>query len=64
MAEEAMLRLPKPLRGDRETRPDSRALAQDFLIKAGHTADDLSRMDPLLKEAEDNVQKRESPWRR
>jgi hypothetical protein len=63
MAADAMLSRPRPSRGERETRPDARTLAQDYLIKAGHTADDLSRMEPLLKEAEDNVQKRESPWR-
>jgi hypothetical protein len=66
VAADAMLNRPNPRRnrGGRDAEPDARTLAQDFLVRAGHTADDLERVQPLVREAEDNVQKRESPWRR
>jgi hypothetical protein len=43
----------------RESRPDPRTLAQDFLTKAGHSADDLERVSSLLKEAEENAERRD-----
>jgi predicted Zn-dependent protease len=63
LAETAML----ARRGSRDTgrgearpqRADPRALARNFLVKAGHSADDLVRVEPLLKDAEENAEKRE-----
>jgi len=45
-------------RGSREGRPDPRTLAQNFLTKAGHNADDLERVSALIKEAEENSERR------
>jgi hypothetical protein len=58
-AEEALYdrRNPTTRRG-RDSRPDSHSLAQTFLAKAGHSADDLKRIETLLKEAEENGEKR------
>jgi Peptidase family M48 len=60
-AEEALAdrRGPRTGRGPRDQRPDPKALAQNFYVKAGHTADDFGRMEALLREAEDNAEKRE-----
>jgi hypothetical protein len=46
-------------RPGREPRPDPKALAQNFFVNAGHSADDFGRMDHLLREAEENAEKRE-----
>jgi Peptidase family M48 len=60
-AEEALAdrRAQRGGRPARESRPDPKALAQDFFVKAGHSADDFGRMDALLREAEENGEKRE-----
>ena len=62
LAEEAKFDRRAP-RGDtraRDPRPDPRTLAENFLIRAGYKADDYTRMDGLLKEAEDNADRRAS----
>jgi hypothetical protein len=46
-------------RGAREPRVDPRTLALSFYTKAGHKAEDFARMDSIIKEAEDNGDKRE-----
>jgi hypothetical protein len=60
MAEEAKFnrRNNSGSRGPREAKPDAKALAQNFLSKAGQKSEDLDRMQPLLKEAEENAEKR------
>ena len=57
LAEEAKYsrRSPRP----REPKPDPRTLAQTFYTRSGHTADDFSRVRALVKEAEDNADRRE-----
>lgn len=52
-------RRPRPAGRDREPRPNPKALAQNFLVKAGYTSDDLDRIEPLLKDSEDNADKRD-----
>jgi hypothetical protein len=52
-------RNPRAPRAPREARPDPNVLARNFLTKAGHEADELKRMEPLLKEAEENGEKRD-----
>ncbi len=61
VAEEAMAdrRGARPARSGRDSRPDPKALAQDFYVKAGHNADGYARMASLIREAEDNAEKRE-----
>jgi len=61
LAEQAMYdrRGSRPTRGPREPRPDPRNLAQGFLTKAGHSADDLDRVASLIKDAEENGEKRD-----
>lgn len=61
LAEQAMYdrRGSRTARGARESRPDPRTMAQNFLVKAGHTADDLERVSSLLKEAEENAERRD-----
>ncbi|HJZ90492.1 MAG TPA: M48 family metalloprotease [Gemmataceae bacterium] len=63
LAESAMLaRRATRETGRGESRPqraDPRVLARNFLVKAGHSTDDLTRVEPLLKDAEENAEKRE-----
>jgi hypothetical protein len=50
-------------RGDnraRDPRPDPRTLAESFFVKAGYKADDYARMDQILREADDNADRRAS----
>jgi len=47
-------------RTGREGRPDSRALAESFFVNAGHRAEDFARTDSLIREAEDNADRRAS----
>jgi hypothetical protein len=42
----------------REPRPDPRTLALNFYTRSGHNADDFARVESLMKEAEDNADKR------
>jgi hypothetical protein len=62
MAEEAKFdrRAPRAETRARDPRPEPRTLAENFLIKAGYTADDYARMNALLREAEDNADRRAS----
>jgi predicted Zn-dependent protease len=62
MAEEAKFDRRSP-RGDtraRDPRPDPRTLAENFLVKAGYKADDYARMEQILREADDNADRRAS----
>ncbi|HKB01816.1 MAG TPA: M48 family metalloprotease [Gemmataceae bacterium] len=60
-AEEAMFdrRGTRPGRNAREPGPDPKTLAHNFFVKAGHSADDFDRAAGLIKEAEENAEKRE-----
>lgn len=62
LAEEAKFdrRQPRGGRADREPRRDPRAMAETFLVNAGFQAGDLARMDQLIREAEDNADRRAS----
>ena len=62
LAEEAKFdrRAPRPDSRARDSKPDPRTLAENFFVKAGYKADDYGRMDPLLREAEDNTDRRAS----
>jgi hypothetical protein len=61
VAEEAMFdrRSPRTNRGAREPGPDPRTLAHNFYVKAGHPADGFDHVSGLIKEAEENADKRE-----
>lgn len=61
VAEEAMFdrRNPRPSRGAREPGPDPQTLAHNFYVKAGHPVDQFDRVSGLIKEAEDNAEKRD-----
>ena len=48
----------------RDPRPDPRALGETFFVQAGYRADDYGRMDALVREAEDNADRRASELRR
>lgn len=58
LAEEAKYSRRAP-RSSREPRPDPRTLAQNFYTRSGHNADDFARVESLVKEAEDNGDRRE-----
>jgi len=58
LAEEAKYSRRAP-RSSREPRPDPRTLAQNFYTRTGHNADDFARVESLVKEAEDNGDRRE-----
>lgn len=58
-AEEALYDRRRPRANGRAAKPDPQALAKSFLTKTGHTADDLARMEAVLREAEENAEKRE-----
>lgn len=62
LAEEAKFdrRSPRGQSRARDPRPDPRTLAENLFVKAGYKADDLARMDQLLREAEDNADRRAS----
>lgn len=62
LAEEAKFdrRAPRPDNRARDPRPDPRTLAENFCVKAGYKADDYARMEQLLKEADDNADRRAS----
>lgn len=47
-------------RTDREPRRDPRAIAENLLVNSGYQAGDLGRMDQLIREAEDNADRRAS----
>jgi hypothetical protein len=52
----------RPARGSRpgrEPRPDPKTLAQNFFAKTGRNPDDLNRLEPLLRDAEDNADRRD-----
>ena len=61
MAEEGYndRRAPRPAGRSREPKPDPKTLAQNYLIKAGYTADDLDKIGALLKDSADNADKRD-----
>jgi hypothetical protein len=60
LAEEAKFdrRGPRGGRTGREVRPEPRALAEGFFANAGFKADDFARVDSLIREAEDNADRR------
>jgi Peptidase family M48 len=60
LAEEAKYdrRVPRAGRA-REPRPDPKTLAENYYTRSGHNADDFARLEPLMKEAEENGEKRE-----
>jgi Peptidase family M48 len=60
-AEEAMFdrRGPRTGRSAREPGPDPKTLAHNFHVKAGHSADEFDRAAGLIKEAEENAEKRD-----
>jgi len=62
LAEEAKFdrRGPRGGRTGREARPEPRALAEGFFANAGFKADDFARVDALIREAEDNADRRAS----
>jgi hypothetical protein len=52
----------RPARGSRpgrEPRPDAKTLAQNFYAKTGRNPDDLARLELLLRDAEDNAERRD-----
>lgn len=51
-------------RRDRLARPDPRLLAEKMFVRAGYKAGDLGKMDQLIREAEDNADKRASELRK
>jgi hypothetical protein len=61
LAEEAKFgrRAARGGRSGREVRPDPKTLAQNFYAKTGRNPDDLARLEPLLRDAEDNADRRE-----
>ena len=46
-------------KGPREPKPDPRTVAQNLFTKAGYPAEDFKRVDALVREAEDNAEKRD-----
>ncbi|MSR54908.1 MAG: hypothetical protein EXS09_16720 [Gemmataceae bacterium] len=52
-------RTPRPASRSKEPKANPKTLAQNFLIKAGFTSEDLDKMEPLLKDSEDNADKRD-----
>jgi hypothetical protein len=46
-------------KGAREPKPDPRTIAQNLFTKAGYQAEDFKRVDSLVREAEDNAEKRD-----
>jgi hypothetical protein len=62
LAEEAKFdrRGPRASRAGREARPDPRALAESFFVNGGYRAEDYGRTDQLIREAEDNADRRAS----
>jgi hypothetical protein len=52
----------RPVRGTRpghEPKADPKTLAQNFYAKTGRNPDDLTRLEPLLRDAEDNADRRD-----
>jgi Peptidase family M48 len=47
-------------RSTREPKRDPRALGENFYVKTGRKAEDFARMDQLIREAEDNADRRAS----
>ncbi|HEX3146860.1 MAG TPA: M48 family metalloprotease [Gemmataceae bacterium] len=47
-------------RNGREPKRDARTLGENFYVKSGRKPEDFARMDQLIREAEDNADKRES----
>jgi predicted Zn-dependent protease len=62
LAEEAKFdrRGPRAGPAGRDVRPEPRALAEGFFATAGYKADDFARVDSLVREAEDNADRRAS----
>jgi hypothetical protein len=61
-AEAALMARGRPAEERGRTRraaPDPKTLATNFFLKAGHKAEDFDRVADLVKEAEDNADKRE-----
>jgi hypothetical protein len=61
LAEEAKFNRP-PTRGSRtgrEPKADPKTLAQNFYAKTGRNPDDFARLEPLLRDAEDNADRRD-----
>lgn len=52
-------RRPRPAGRAREPKPNPKTLAQNYLIKAGYTSEDLDNIEPLMKDSEDNADKRD-----
>src|SRR5262245_1437369 len=63
LAEEAKFSRRAP-RSPREPRPDPRTLALNFYSRSGHNTDDFARVESLLREAEDNADRRDVMRRR
>jgi len=61
MAEEGFndRRAPRPAGRSKEPKANPKTLAQDYLVKAGYTAEDLAKITPLMKDSEDNADKRD-----
>ena len=62
LAEEAKFNRRGPTGGRtaRDPRPDPRTLGETLCVRAGYTADDFARLDQLVREAEDNADRRAS----
>jgi predicted Zn-dependent protease len=62
LAEQAKFdrRTPRPAGTDRDPKADARILAESLFTRTGRKAEDLARMDQLIKQAEDNADKRAS----
>jgi hypothetical protein len=60
LAEEAKFnrRAPGASRSDRDARPDGRVLGETIFVKTGRKAEDYAKLDQLIKQAEDNADKR------
>ena len=48
----------------RDPRPDPKAIGQSLFVEAGYRADDFARIESLVREAEDNADRRASELRR
>lgn len=59
LAEEARFDRQRTGRDTRGQRLDPRVLAQSYLTRAGHQADDLDRVEPLLQQAAENAANRD-----